>query len=74
MRRIFVLLAQGLDRTHRHVLRQPQKCGNPVPVATWPKKEKARYRFDSALSFAVLVPERGVEPPTFSLRMSCSTN
>ena len=24
--------------------------------------------------FASLVPERGVEPPTFSLRMSCSTN
>ena len=78
MRRIFVLLAQGLDRTHRHVLRQPQKVQKPCTggymVATWPKKEKARYRIDSALSFAVLVPERGIEPPTFSLRMSCSTN
>ena len=29
MRRIFVLLAQVLDRTHRHVLRQPQKVQKP---------------------------------------------
>ena len=29
MRRIFVLLTQVLDRTHRHVLRQPQKVRKP---------------------------------------------
>ena len=29
MRRIFVLLAQVLDRTHRHVLRQPPKVQKP---------------------------------------------
>jgi hypothetical protein len=32
-------------------------------------KEKARYHIGSGLSFVYLVPERGIEPPTFSLRM-----
>ena len=49
----------------------PKKCRNPVPAATWwlhdPKKEKARYRIDSALSLCSLVGPRGVEPRTNGL-------
>ena len=44
MRRIFVLLAQVLDRTHRHVLRQPQKCGNPVPQSVNGKNHHQRKK------------------------------
>ena len=33
-----------------------------------------REKGNPIAGYNLLVPERGIEPPTFSLRMSCSTN
>ena len=43
-----------------------------APKVSAAKREKKATRQEVA--FCVLVPEKGVEPSTFSLRMSCSTN
>ena len=72
MRRVFLLLAQVPETAH-DAQRQPQKvqkpCAGGYMVATRTKKEKWRYRFDSVLSFAVLVLERVIEPSTNGLRI-----
>ena len=53
-------------------------CKNPVPVATlWlhgAENEKARYRFDSALSFVYLGWLMGLEPTTTGITILDSTN
>ena len=74
-----VLVPQARPRQTRTSARRLLALGGFAEIVLHPplhraEKQKARYRIDSALSFAVLVPERGIEPPTFSLRMSCSTD
>lgn len=43
-------------------------------VPTWLRKRKRGYRLMRCNPLIFLVPKRGIEPPTFSLRMSCSTD
>ena len=72
MRRVFLLQALVPDPAHGE-LRQPKKCRNPVPAATWwlhdPEKEKPRYRLDSRVSLYSLVGPEGFEPSTNGLRV-----
>ena len=35
---------------------------------------KLKTKFSDDLSLSKLVPEKGIEPPTFALRMRCSTD
>jgi hypothetical protein len=46
----------------------------PTDCLQGPNAKRACCAFDSSKPLGVLVPERGIEPPTFSLRMSCSTD
>ena len=36
--------------------------------------ENPKNKFSDDLSLCNLVPEKGIEPPTFALRMRCSTD
>lgn len=36
--------------------------------------ENTKTKFSDDLSLSNLVPEKGIEPPTFALRMRCSTD
>jgi hypothetical protein len=46
---------------------------NAYTVPTRNPENKKPSREDWAKCLNLLVPERGIEPPTFALRMRCST-